>query len=179
MNDLEDLLRRIRVCPAGKAGWREFEEACTELLTRLFVPPLQPPRIQARSLSGIDRRDAVFSNRELNSDSRWGQLRHELAARMILVEFKNYGSEEIGKDEVDQAQNYLTEPMGRLAILCCNKTPHDSAFIRRNSIYSREKKVILFLTPNDLQKMCFIKERDDDPADEIVDLVETFYLQHE
>lgn len=179
MNDLEDLLRRIRVCPAGKPGWREFEEACTELLTRLFVPPLQPPRVQVRSLSGIDRRDAVFPNREFTSGSRWGQLQHELAARMVLVEFKNYASEEIGKDEVDQAQNYLTEPMGRLAILCCNKMPHDSAFVRRNSIFSREKKVVLFLTPDDLQKMCFIKERGDDPADEIVDLVETFYLQHE
>jgi len=98
---------------------------------------------------------------------------------MVLIEFKNYDSEEIGKDEVDQIQNYLTEPMGRLAILCCNKMPHDSAFIRRNSIFSRDKKVILFLTPDDLQRMCFIKERGEDPADEIVDLVETFYLQHE
>jgi len=179
MSDLEDLLRRIRICPAGKAGWREFEDGCTELLSRLFVPPLRPPRIQARSLSGIDRRDAVFPNREFDSRSRWGQLQHELTARMVLIEFKNYDSEEIGKDEVDQIQNYLTEPMGRLAILCCNKMPHDSAFIRRNSIFSRDKKVILFLTPDDLQRMCFIKERSEDPADEIVDLVETFYLQHE
>jgi len=40
-------------------------------------------------------------------------------------------------------------------------------------------KVILFVTKENLKEMLFIKERGDDPADLIVDLVEWFYLQHE
>ena len=32
---------------------------------------------------------------------------------MVLVEFKNYDSEEVGKDEVNQTRNYLTNPARR------------------------------------------------------------------
>lgn len=176
----KQLLENICSCTPGHGGWKEFEDGCIALLEYLFVPPLTKPRIQPRSLSGIDRRDAVFPNRNHRTNNPWGQLLHELDARMVLVEFKNYDSAEIGKDEVDQVRNYLTIPMGRLGIICANKTPCEAAYIRRNSIYSSdEKKVILFLSPDHLEEMLFIKERGDDPADLIIDLVEEFYLQYE
>ena len=54
--------------------------------------------------------------------------------------------------------------MGRLAILCCNKLPNEAAHIRRNTIFSREKKVILFLTKDHLKEMLFIKERGEESA---------------
>jgi hypothetical protein len=123
--------------------------------------------------------DAMFANRNFDLSSTWGQLHHELNARLILFEFKNYNSEEIDKDEVNQTLNYLNNPMGRLAILCCNKKPVESAHIRRNTIYSNHSIVILFILPEDLVEMISIKERGEDPADFIMDLVELFYSQHE
>ena len=69
--------------------------------------------------------------------------------------------------------------MGKLAILCCSKLPNHAAHIRRNSIYSENGKVILFLTKDQLKEMLFIKKRGEDPSDLILDLVEWFYLQHE
>ena len=180
MSTATDLLKRVQDCPPGLSGWHEFEEACLALLQHLFVPPLRKPKIQPRTYSGTVRRDAIFPNREIETHGAWAQLLHELNARLVLFEFKNYDSTDIGKDEVDQASNYLTEPMGRLAILCCNKAPCQSAHIRRNTIFGTQgKKVILFLTPDHLSEMCAIKERGEDPADLIVDLVEGFYLQHE
>jgi len=98
---------------------------------------------------------------------------------MILFEFKNYDATEIGHEEVIQTDNYLTEPMGKLAVMICSKIPDDGAHIQRNTIYSRHRKVILFLTKDHLKEMLFIKERGEDPSDLIVDLVEKFYLQHE
>jgi hypothetical protein len=173
----EALVTGVRCYPAGAAGWREFEDACIRALTYLFVPPLQPPRVQTRTLSGLDIRDAVFANRNHMTGS-WGQLFRDLPARMIPIEFKNYA--DIGKDEVDQLRNYMRPEMGRLGILCCNKTPSDSAYRRRNVIYSlNEKKLILFLEPDHLEEMVHIKLRGEDPADLLVDLVEEFYLQHE
>jgi hypothetical protein len=174
-----ELINRLFACPPGKAGWREFEDVCLEVLRYLFIPPLAEPKIQVRSYSGIDRRDAVFPNRSFDADNNWHLLLQELNARMVLFEFKNYDVTEIGKEEVDQARNYLTEPMGRLAIMVCNRTPNEAAHIRRNTIFSAEKKVILFLTKEHLKEMLFIKERGEDPANLIVDLVEWFYLQHE
>lgn len=98
---------------------------------------------------------------------------------MVPFEFKNYDASDIGKDEVNQTRNYLTKPMGRLAILCTNKKANAAAHIKRNTIFSEEGKVILFVTPTELIEMISIKERGDDPSDLILDLVELFYIQHE
>jgi hypothetical protein len=169
----------LEACPAGAGGWRAFEEAATEILCHLFVPPLVAPHTQARSYSGIDRRDAIFPNRVTDTNKSWGLLRQDLNAKLVLVEFKNYLNEEIGKEETDQTRNYLKPSMGRLAILCCNKPPNNAAHIRRNTVFSEDGKVILFLLPGDLYEMLDMKERGEDPADFIADAVERFYIQHE
>jgi len=173
------LIKQLCSCPKGHAGWKEFEDICIKILCHLFVPPLSKPKIQKRTYSGIDVRDAVFPNRNFGSSNIWGELLRELEARLILFEFKNYDKEEIGKEEVDQTRNYLTKPMGRLAIMCCSKLPNETAYKRRNSIFSAEKKVILLLTPDHLREMIFRKERGEDPSDLVMDMVEEFYLQHE
>ena len=180
MSKASDLADRLSSCPAGTNGWKQFEDVCIEILRYLFVPPLSEPKIQPRTFSGTDRRDAVFPNRNFDASNTWGHLLQELDARMVLFEFKNYDKTEIGKEEVNQTRYYLTKPMGRLAIMVCSKTPNKGACTTRNTVFSSpENKVILFVTKEDLKEMLFIKERGDDPADLIVDLVEWFYLQHE
>ena len=179
MCDVPTLVEKLTTCPPGRDHWKLFEDVCIEILTFLFVPPLRQPIIQPRTYSGIDRRDAVFPNREDTGDLIWAKIRRELNARMILFEFKNYNTCEIGKNEVQQTSNYMTEPMGRLSILCTNKKPNNQAHIKRNTLYSSDKKVILFITPDKLEEMLYIKERGEDPADLLMDEIELFYLQHE
>ncbi len=98
---------------------------------------------------------------------------------MVLVEFKNYDGQEIGKDEVNQTRNYLTEPMGRLALIVSSKKPSSPAYVKRNSVWSEDRKVILFITVDNLREMLFMKERGEDPSDLVVDLLEDFYLSWE
>ena len=173
------MIKRLKECPAGISGWSEFENIITDILEYLFVPPLQPPRKQPRSYSGIDRMDAIFPNREDNGDSNWAKIRRELNARMILFEFKNYDSSDIGKNEVLQTRSYLSTPMGKLAIICSNKPPVHAAHIKRNTIYSQDGVVILFIGVDKVIEMLSIKERGDDPAGLIMDEIELFYIQHE
>ncbi|MEZ5056335.1 MAG: hypothetical protein R2879_04785 [Saprospiraceae bacterium] len=184
MSQVTDFIQRLDNCPLGAAGWVEFENLCTEILTFLYVPPLQAPQRQSKTYSGIQRRDAILPNRNFAvnnnpNSTNWLHLFQELNARMILFEFKNYGNTEIGPDEVNQALNYLSNPMGRLAFLVCSKDPNQQAHIRRNTIYSNENKVILFLNKDDLKEMLAMKERGEDPSDFIMDLLELFYIQHE
>lgn len=98
---------------------------------------------------------------------------------MVLFEFKNYDKTEIGKDEIIQTRDYMTQPMGKLAIIVCTKLPNNSAYIKRNQIFNKDKQVILFVTTDQLKEMLYIKERGEDPADLIIDLIEDFYIQHE
>jgi len=175
----ETLRTRLVSVPPGRSGWQEFENAATAALKHLFVPPLAEPITQARSYSGIDRRDAIFPNRNHGERNHWGRLLHELDARMVLVEFKNYGKEDIGKDEVNQTRNYLTKPLGRLALVVSTKEPDRAAHIKRNTIYSEEAKVILFLTVAHLEEMLHMAERGEDPADLVMDAIERFYIAWE
>ena len=175
----EALRARLDSVPSGIEGWREFEDAATDALTYLFVPPLTAPKRQARSYSGIDRRDAIFRNRNHGVDNHWGRLLHELDARMLLIEFKNYDTSEVGKDEVNQTRNYLTPPMGRLALIVWRKEPNHAAHLKRNSVYSEDKKVIVFLTVEHVKEMLYAKERGEDPADLIMDAIERFYMEWE
>jgi hypothetical protein len=180
MTQLSNQLRQaLKLCPPGQAGWATFERVAQETLDFLLVPPLQPSQPQVWTLQGVERRDAVFSNRERDTSTNWGLLHADHKARLILVEFKNYDRTEIGADEVDQASNYLREPWGKLAILCCNKLPNPSAHRRRNTIFSDSGKVILFLTTNDLLEMLDIKDRGEDPSGFIIDSVELFLLRHD
>jgi hypothetical protein len=179
MKIAKELIKNLRNCPLGMGGWSEFEKICVEIFNYLFVPPLSLPKIQPRTYSEIDRRDAVYPNRNFDSNCIWGQIYKELKARLVLIEFKNYDKTDIGKEEINQTRNYLTNPMGNLAIIICSKKPNEAAYVKRNTIFSQEGKVILFITKEQLVEMIFIKERGEDPADLIMDLIECFYLQHE
>lgn len=184
MSQVNALIQRLDACPLGSAGWAEFENVCTDILTYLFVPPLQNPHRQAKTLSQINRRDAIYPNRNNTpngtaNSKNWHYLYQDLDAKLILVEYKNYDATDIGPDEVNCALNYLTNPMGRLAILVCSKDPNHQAHIRRNTIYTNDKKVILFVTKDHLKEMLAMKERGEDPSDLIIDLIDLFYIQHE
>jgi hypothetical protein len=179
MTSADELAARLKSCPRGTAGWQQFEETGLETLQFLFVPPLVRPVVQPRTLHGTNRRDAVFPNRIFDLGSPWGQLRHDLAAQLILVEFKNYDLTEIGQEEALQTADYLHNGMGKLAILCCNKEPGMSAKQKRNTVFSRDGKVVLFVTTDHLVEMLGMKDRGVEPGGLILDLVDRFMIQHE
>ncbi|MFE0025100.1 hypothetical protein [Amycolatopsis sp. NPDC059021] len=176
----EAILRaRLNAVPRGISAWKQFEDVATDALQHLLVPPLTDPLRQARSYSGIDRRDAIFPNRNHGVPNHWGHLLRELSARMIVVEYKNYDSQEIGKDEVNQTRSYLTKPMGNLALMITTKEPNHAAHLKRNTVYSEEGKVIVFLRVEHIKEMLYMKERGEDPSDLIMDAIERFYITWE
>lgn len=184
MSQVNTFIQQLDTCPLGNAGWSQFENLCTEILKFLFVPPLSEPTRQARTYSAVNRRDAIFPNRNITPTNdavatNWHHLFLELNARMILFEFKNYDATDIGHEEVNQTRNYMTTPMGRLAIMVCSNDPVESAHRQRNTVFTQDQKVILFITKIQLKEMLAMKDRGEQPSDLIVDLVERFYIQHE
>ncbi len=94
MSKTDELPKRLKICLSGKKVRRLFEDIRLEILTYVFVLPITKPKIQPRTYSGIDRQDAVFPNRHIDSDNSWGHLYKELGARMSLLEFKNFDSKQ-------------------------------------------------------------------------------------
>jgi hypothetical protein len=183
LSEINDFIHNLYSCSEGQEGWKDFEDICIDILCYLFVPPLNKPRIQPRTLSGTTRRDAVFPVRKSSIDQNrsWKDLIEGFNNRMLLVEFKNNKKTNITPEEVGQLFIYMSPPMGNLALMICNikPKPRAHAYIKRNSLYSEYKKVILFLDKSDLREMLFIKERGENPADLLLDQIDAFYVQHE
>ena len=63
--------------------------------------------------------------------------------------------------------------------MICSKQPNESAHRQRNTVFTQDEKVIVFLDKEHLKEMLAMKERGEDPSDLVIDLVERFYIQHE
>lgn len=171
-----DIIERLKQCQPGKQDCYKFEDICIEILTKVFVPPLKSPKIQARTLSGLERRDALFSIRGVKQG--WDEIRQEFDASFLLCEFKNY-VDAFDKDEVNQTRNYLKDTIGRLGIIFSRKGASPSAMTMRNSIYSQERKVILFFEDKHLIELLRMKEVGQNPLDLIQDAIEDFLISYE
>ena len=171
-----ELIARLESCPPGRDGWREYEDICAEILTICFCPPLKAPKIQPRTMTGLERRDAVFSLR--GDAGSWQSLRDEFEANFLLCEFKNY-TDGFGKDEVNQTRNYLKKTVGRIAIIFSRIAPSESALKMRNSVFAEENKVILFFDDKRLVELLKLRGAQQDPLDLVQDAIEDFYLSYE
>jgi HJR/Mrr/RecB family endonuclease len=175
---INKLIARLKDCPEGQNGWKEFENVCIEILNYLFVPPLKEPKIQSRTESGIDVRDALYPNR--CDHPNWKFVRTDYDAKYILFEFKNYktgdGGVDIDKSVVNQVRNYLKQTIGRIGFVCSRREPVSSFFETRKQAFIEEKKVILFLSDKQLAEMLMRKYRGEEPSDVILDLVDQFNL---
>lgn len=170
------LMERLTQCPPGQKHWRDYEKICVEILSKVFVPPLRPPREQARTWQGLERRDALFSLR--GARGGWSELCQEFDANFLLCEFKNH-SELFKKDEVNQTRNYLKSTIGRIGVIISRKGADRSAKSMRNSVYAEERKVILFFEDKHLIELLQLKSANQDPLDLIQDTIDEFYISYE
>ena len=130
-----------------------------------------------RTLDGLERRDALFSLR--NVGGGWEKIQQEFDAKFLLCEFKNY-TDPFTKDEVNQTRNYLRDDtIGKIGIIFSRKGPDDGALKMRNSIYSQERKVILFFDEARLIELLRLKKVGQNPLDLIQDALDDFYISHE
>jgi len=170
------LIEQLHSIKAGRDSWRDYEVCCVSILKESLVPPLKPPREQARTWSGLERRDSLFSLRGIGEG--WQSIREEFSANFLLCEFKNY-VDPFGKDEVNQTRNYLKSTIGRLGIIFSRRGPDNGAVRMRNSIFSEERKVILFFDDSHLVELLRLRAAKQPPLDLIQDAIDEFYLEYE
>jgi Restriction endonuclease len=166
------LIEELAKCKPGQQDCHKYEDICIAILTEVFVPPLKQPRVQPRTLNGLERRDALFPLR--GAKHGWEEVRQEFDANFLLCEFKNY-TQQFGKDEVNQTRNYLRQTIGRIGIIFSRMGASESAKQMRNSIYTQEQKVILFLEDKHLIELLKWKETGQDPLELIQEAIDEFY----
>jgi hypothetical protein len=71
----------------GTAGWPAYEKYCEDLLSYLFVPPLNPPIPQSRDERHVNRRDYVLPNYATDY-SFWQFMRTHYEAHLVVAEVR-------------------------------------------------------------------------------------------
>lgn len=161
------LLDELRAIPAGRSGWKNYEDVCIRALNYAFIPPLRNPRIQSRSEDGLDVRDAVYSIGSGNAF--WTSLRSECRTRFVVAEFKNYDSEPT-QTAIESLQQYLyPAAMRSFGMLCTRQPVGKSGLLARRRAWVESAKLIVFLNDDSLEEIIKAKMAQGEPSD-IIDL---------
>ncbi|WP_437854725.1 restriction endonuclease [Sorangium sp. So ce363] len=169
-----ELIARLGAVPAGREGWREYEDVCIEILLYAFAPPLRLPKIQSSTEDGLDRRDAIYPIG--NGGSFWQSIKHEHSSRMVVAEFKNL-VDPVGQREVESLEQYLLAKAKRtFGLLCSRHEPSSSALRARRRAWMTAENVIVFLSDEDLAELIRTKDDGGDPSDVLDAKMDDFFI---
>jgi hypothetical protein len=145
---VEQLREDLKTLPQGEAKATEFEDVVGSLIKLCFFTALTNVEPRVRDLDGRVVRDWIAGNH--GAECFWELVRQKYGATQVIWECKNYG--ELRADDFQQAAYYMTEPIGRFAIIAYRgreKKKHYFEHIRR--IASDKNGVILLLDERDLE----------------------------
>lgn len=169
-----DLIKRLEQLSKGKKAWGEYEELCTEIITYIFVPPFNIPKIQSRSDDGLDIRDAIYPI-GASANSFWQTLMSQCKTRSVVAEFKNYNTNP-GQKAVESIQQYLYPKAMRSVGFLCSRFPYlNSAIKARRRAWLESDKLIVLLTDDDLKELILSKEAGNDPEEIINAQLDDFF----
>jgi hypothetical protein len=170
-----DLVARLTGIRPGSADWPAYEKYCEDLLSFLFVPPLNPPVPQTRDERRVNRRDYVLPNYAVDG-SFWQFMRMHYEAHLVVVEAKNlrHGP---GKSEILQVANYLNpRGTGLFALVLARIDPNETARWVCREQWVQHSKLIVGLSDEDVIQMVRTKVSGGDPAELVRQKIEDFRL---
>jgi hypothetical protein len=150
-----DLLEQLRQLAVGRAHAYDYQKLVLALLNCILEPELVDGEAQVRTVTGVEIRDLVFLN---NSDQPFlDYLLHHYGNLLIVFECKNVAA--IDQDDVNQLANYLGDAMGFCGFIVCRTAPSERILAKVRATFNKQtpRRVILFLTDDDLERMASIK----------------------
>jgi hypothetical protein len=156
--------------------WRAYENYCEDLLSFLFVPPLNPPVPQSNDERHVNRRDYVLPNYALDGGF-WQFMRTHYEAHLVVAEVRHLSGAP-GKREILQVANYLNpRGTGLFALVLARKELDETARWICREQWVLHGKLIVGLGDDDVIQMVRTKMAGNDPAELIRQKIEDFRLK--
>jgi hypothetical protein len=170
----EQLIEKLSKCSAGKQDWREYQNIMGEVFTYLFSPPLNSPKIQSRTLDGLEIRDLILPNHA--TQGFWNEVRTDYKGAYIVVEAKNTSKPD--QKDVLQIADYLNANHAGLFGIMVSRKLSKSALEKRRKFYSEsEHKMIVLLDDNDIVRMIQMKSNKEKPEEVIREKIDSYRTQ--
>ena len=165
-NASEVFKSKLLQCNPGRQDWEKYEDICIEIIEYLFKDSFRTftSKIQSRTSDNLEIRDLIVVNDVKENISFWNDIKNEFKSKHIIFEFKNL-VETIGKDEVNQVDDYTNKAIGKFAIILSRKgisEPGASAVKRK---YNENGVLILNINDKELIEMLDRKGKGEDPME--------------
>ncbi|WGH76652.1 HNH endonuclease domain-containing protein [Tenacibaculum tangerinum] len=172
----DTLIADLKLIPPGRADWSKYQKHVEKVLSYLFSDVLSDPITELSDKYGINRRDFILRN--YCETGFWKYLREKYQADFIVIDAKNYTGK-IKKNQILQLSNYLkTHGTGLFAIIISRNGEEDKgSYFTRREVWATERKMIIILDDNDLEKMVLAKASSNQPEEIIIQKIEGFRLE--
>lgn len=162
------IAKKLRTTPAGKVGWKKFEEICHEAIQFLFSHKLQKLVPQRNTYDGLHRMDLIGRIR-LERESFWSMLASDFSSRYVVFEAKNY-AKPIGQNEIDTTSKYLFRAgLRTVAIVIAREGASEHAISASAGHLRENRKFIMVISMNDMCKMLEGADAGDPPENVLFD----------
>ncbi len=169
-----DLCLELSCISKGKKSWRTYEKKCEEILKYLFDRDLNGWHGQKRTDDGLNRYDLICRVKPLSEF--WSFIIEDLGSRYVLFEFKNYVGR-IKQGQVLTTEKYLLKKALRsVAFIVSRKGADKNALLTTQGAMREHGKLMIMLSDEDLCEMLDMKDKGDDPADYLFELVDNFLM---
>ena len=163
----------------GPQNFKQYEEFCVDILKYLFNDTLSLWEEQEKSNDDLFIFDLIC---KIKSDIRsefFNTLENYFSSRYIIFEFKNY-TEEITQKEIFTTEKYLYKTALRtVAIILTRKGVDKNGMKAIKGILRETGKLMIVLDDNDIKKMIYAKEHNEDYFEILVNKLDKMLISLE
>jgi hypothetical protein len=128
--DFDQLLQDVLICEKGADGAGRYQRAVEKLLTALFYPALDNPKLEQPTNQGRKRIDIDYENQATRGFFHWLHAVHGVHCSLVAVECKNY-TKDPANPEFDQLLGRFTVQRGYVGVMCYRSSADKQLIIQR------------------------------------------------
>lgn len=175
----DSLIKEMQLCQAGKPMARAYEVLCHKLLENLFSEDLALWKEQQKSNKDLYKFDLLCRIKDGNQKTFWSIIERYFNSKYIIFEFKNY-SEPVTQKEIYTTEKYLyAKALRSVGIIISQNGYDENAFWAAKGCLRENGKLLILLNTDDLIEMNKMKEKQEDPADYLLDKLDGILLDLE
>ena len=173
-NQEYDFIEKLKRIPPGRESSMEYQKLGTEIIKFLFKTEFTKTLEEDYTKDKMFRRDLLCGIK--GSSEFWKLIMQHYNSRFVVFEFKNY-TEKIDQNFIYITQKYLyNAALRNIAIITSRNGFSDNAYKAATSILTKDGKLIMDLTDDDLITMLMMKADEQDPSDYLLDKLQTFLM---
>ena len=163
----------------GAQNFKQYEEFCVDILKYLFNDTLSVWEEQEKSNDDLFIFDLICKIKSNIRNEFLSTLENYFSSRYIIFEFKNY-TEKITQKEIFTTEKYLYKTALRtVAIILTRKGVDKNGMKAIKGILRETGKLMIVLDDNDIKKMIYAKEHNEDYFEILVNKLDKMLISLE